>query len=193
MEAKFEDFVGIFPNLFDKEFCDKVIEKFESADKQGFTKSRLDAESSPDVFKKDDALFTETQITTGIMDEENTKFNNVFWSVAYAKYSSEYGILKSYDDHSSPFSKVQRTRIGGGYHVWHAEDMTLGMSNRLLTWILYLNDVEEGGETELLYQHKRIKPEAGTLIIFPAGFTHTHRGNPPLSGAKYIMTGWVQL
>ena len=60
------------------------------------------------------------------------------------------------------------------------------------TYILYLNDVEEGGETELLYQSMRFKPEAGTLLLFPAGFTHTHRGNPPLSGEKYIMTGWVE-
>tara|TARA_R110000868_G_scaffold16539_1_gene73910 strand:+ start:347 stop:526 length:180 start_codon:yes stop_codon:yes gene_type:complete len=58
--------------------------------------------------------------------------------------------------------------------------------------MLYLNDVEEGGETELLYQSRRIKPQKGTLTMFPASFTHTHRGNPPLSNDKYIVTGWVE-
>ena len=58
--------------------------------------------------------------------------------------------------------------------------------------MIYLNDVEEGGETEFLYQSIRVAPKAGTLLIWPAGFTHTHRGNPPLSGDKYIATGWVQ-
>jgi len=60
------------------------------------------------------------------------------------------------------------------------------------TWMVYLNDVEEGGETEFLYQHKRLKPEQGTLVIWPASFTHTHRGNPPLSNDKYIVTGWTE-
>ena len=66
------------------------------------------------------------------------------------------------------------------------------MRDRVLSWILYLNDVEEGGETEFLYQSMRFKPKAGTFILFPAHFTHTHRGNPPLSGVKYIATGWIE-
>jgi hypothetical protein len=59
--------------------------------------------------------------------------------------------------------------------------------------ILYLNDVDEGGETEFLYQSIRIKPKKGTLILCPGSFTHTHRGNPPLSGEKYIVTTWIEL
>jgi len=43
-----------------------------------------------------------------------------------------------------------------------------------------------------LYQKRRVKPEQGTICIFPAGFTHVHRGNPPLSGDKYIATGWYE-
>jgi len=66
------------------------------------------------------------------------------------------------------------------------------LSNRLLTRMVYLNDVEEGGETEFLYQSMRVKPKQGTLVIWPAAFTHTHRGNPPLSNSKYIVTGWTE-
>ena len=55
----------------------------------------------------------------------------------------------------------------------------------------YLNTVEEGGETEFLYQSMRVKPEQGTLLIHPGGFTHTHRGNPPLKGVKYFMNTWI--
>lgn len=48
------------------------------------------------------------------------------------------------------------------------------------------------GETEFLYYPRRIKPKQGTLIVFPGAFTHAHRGNPPLSGDKYIITGWIE-
>ena len=58
--------------------------------------------------------------------------------------------------------------------------------------MMYLNDVDDGGETEFLYQKKRIRPKQGRVLIFPAGFTHTHRGNPPLSGDKYILTSWLE-
>ena len=79
-----------------------------------------------------------------------------------------------------------------GYHIWHHETDRRETSNRVLAWTVYLNDVAEGGETEYLYQHLRIKPTTGTFVIWPAGFTHTHRGNPPLSNDKYIMTGWIE-
>ena len=37
---------------------------------------------------------------------------------------------------------------------------------------------------------KRVPAVEGRLIIFPAGFTHTHRGNPPLGQEKIILTTW---
>ena len=55
--------------------------------------------------------------------------------------------------------------------------------------MIYLNDIEEGGETEFLYQQKKIKPRRGMGAIWPGSFTHLHRGNPPMS-TKYTLTGW---
>ena len=62
--------------------------------------------------------------------------------------------------------------------------------NRSLAWMIYLYDVEEGGETEFLYQQLKIKPKRNTFVIWSGSFTHLHRGNPPISGTKYILTGW---
>jgi hypothetical protein len=59
--------------------------------------------------------------------------------------------------------------------------------------MVYLNDVLDGGETEFLYQSRRVKPREGRVVIFPVQWTHTHRGNPPLSGEKYIATSWLHL
>ena len=63
---------------------------------------------------------------------------------------------------------------------------------RTIAWMVYLNDVEEGGETEFLYQKRKVKPTKGTVVIWPGSYTHVHRGNPPMS-TKYIATGWFQL
>jgi len=101
-------------------------------------------------------------------------------------------VLKAAEMHKIYTVKIQRTRPTEGYHVWHFEDATRAHSNRILTFMVYLNDIEDGGETEFLYLSKRVKPVAGRVLIWPAGFTHTHRGNPPLKDTKYIITGWVE-
>ena len=80
----------------------------------------------------------------------------------------------------------------GGFHTWHCERGSSDYGSRCLTWTIYLNDIHEGGETEFLYQHLRVKPNEGSLVIFPASYTHVHRGNPPLKEAKYIITGWFE-
>ena len=59
--------------------------------------------------------------------------------------------------------------------------------------MIYLNDDYEGGETEYLYYKKRIQPERGKLLIWPAGITHCHRGGLVLKGNKYVATGWFYL
>lgn len=83
----------------------------------------------------------------------------------------------------------------GGYPYWHCElyprDPHGETLHRHLLWTIYLNDGFEAGETEFLYQRRRIAPRAGSLLIAPAAFTHTHRGNRPGGGDKFIATSWV--
>lgn len=83
----------------------------------------------------------------------------------------------------------------GGYPAWHSEIAPkVGQADNLhrsLLWTIYLNDDFSGGETEFFYQQRLIEPKTGTLLIAPAGFTHTHRGNRPRGGNKYIATSWV--
>ncbi|HKB02714.1 MAG TPA: 2OG-Fe(II) oxygenase [Gemmataceae bacterium] len=83
----------------------------------------------------------------------------------------------------------------GGYPYWHSEvyprDADCDTLHRVLLYSIYLNDVPEAGETEFFYQKRKIAPQNGSLLIAPAGFTHTHRGNTPVGGDKYIATSWV--
>ena len=83
----------------------------------------------------------------------------------------------------------------GGYPYWHCEQYPKrdnGESlHRALLWTIYLNDGFGAGETEFLYQQRKIAPQTGSLLIAPAAFTHTHRGNRPVGGDKYIATSWI--
>ena len=86
--------------------------------------------------------------------------------------------------------KLKKIPAGGGFHNWHYENAALSVAGRQFVLQLYLNDDFDGGETEFLYQQRREESVAGDIIIFPASYTHTHRGNPPLGGDKYIATSW---
>ena len=91
---------------------------------------------------------------------------------------------------------LQRYTAGqGGYPYWHCElyprDPGCETLHRHVLWTLYLNDGFGAGETEFLYQGRKIVPETGSLLIAPAAFTHTHRGNRPEGGDKYIATSWI--
>jgi len=83
----------------------------------------------------------------------------------------------------------------GGYPYWHCElypkDASCETLHRTLLWTIYLNDGFDAGETEFLYQQRKIVPRAGSLLIAPSAFTHTHRGNTPTGADKYIATSWL--
>lgn len=91
---------------------------------------------------------------------------------------------------------LQWYRAGeGGYPYWHCElyprDPGAETLHRHLLWTLYLNEEFSEGETEFLFQQRRIAPRTGALLVAPTAFTHTHRGNRPQGGDKFIATSWI--
>lgn len=112
-----------------------------------------------------------------------------FQNAVLPEYLNRFPILK-WKNIGLLGCKAQKTLPGGGFHDWHYEGMNGQNSDRVLVWTVYLNDDFEGGETEFIYQNMRVQPVAGRCCFFPPGFLHTHRGNPPMNGTKYILTGW---
>ena len=91
---------------------------------------------------------------------------------------------------------MQETPPGGGYHVWHCEIGPGSACNRALVYLLYLNDLTDAecGETEFMFQGRRVQPKANTMLVWPTGITHPHRGNPVYGeNSKFVMTGWFYI
>jgi len=87
---------------------------------------------------------------------------------------------------------VQKYKSNTGRYVYHNDFSSESKKNRyrVLTYIYYLNDVEEGGETQF-WDNYKIKPQKGKLVLFPASWTYPHSGLMPISHDKYIITGWI--
>lgn len=91
---------------------------------------------------------------------------------------------------------VQKYKKGGHFNAWHCErGWTPVAKNRVLVFMTYLNDVKDtaGGTTDFLYQDVSVKPKKGKTLIWPAEWTHVHRGGYLKSGVKYITTGWYSV
>jgi hypothetical protein len=93
---------------------------------------------------------------------------------------------------SAPWN-VQHYLPGKHYSAWHCENNGEPLFRyRHLAFMTYLNDVTDGGETEFLYQTTKVRPEKGLTLIWPAHWTHTHRGLPSPTQDKYVTTGWYE-
>ena len=85
---------------------------------------------------------------------------------------------------------IQHYKPGEGYLNWHSERSVHLTHQRALTFMTYLNDVEDGGGTEFKYHGLRHNAKKGKTLIWPSDFTHTHRGQKSETQEKYITTGW---
>ena len=190
---RIQDFILEQDNFVTPQYCDDVINYFNKMCHAGFGYNRKDRKLPHEVSDTAIAVHDPQVIRMTGTGHLNDIFVNTFWDDAYKKYKDKYSIFEQFPYHAIFFTKIQKTEIGEGYNVWHCENSSRTECPRILTYILYLNDVIDGGETEFLYYPRRIKPQKGKLILFPAAFTHAHRGNPPLTNEKYVLTGWVEI
>ena len=201
--------IGLFENFVPWEFCDEIVDSYEFWYNKKFILGEEAATNMNSKFKmqhmqdgeqqfeghggtlrrKDRALYLE------LADTNLACTVNNYIGQAFQIYQQKYpGILgDSADPVSSWTCKVQKTDPGGGYHQWHSENGCYMYRDRVLTWMLYLNDIPmtSGGATDFFHQKRSFQPKKGTIVLWPATFTHVHRGSF-LTGdrSKYIATGW---
>ena len=187
LTGEYEDFIGIYEHALDFNICDDIISTFDYYHDMGsvFTEDDQFPNSNAGRF---DWAFDLSEMATAMSYPAPQKVNDLL-NAALDDYTKVFGHMKEVPLYSIT-QKIQKTPAGGGYHVWHDENSSYVHSSRTLVWMIYLNDNFEGGETEFLYYKRRIKPSRGTLLIWPAGMTHVHRGGLVLDGTKYVATGW---
>jgi hypothetical protein len=81
----------------------------------------------------------------------------------------------------------------------YAQQLAATGAQRVLTFLLYLNEDYEGGETEFPSAGWRYKGRTGDALFFwnvePSGQPDRrtlHAGLPPTRGEKYLLSQWIQ-
>ena len=193
-EVNINNFIGVYDGYITEAECKKAIEIFDDQDKFNKTLNRQTFEKASILNKQDQQFFANGNNIKVWHSELKSLIVN--FDMALKHYMTNTGAAHAFDTNEFHYTtlKIQKTLPTEGYHVWHIEHGR-GYENeaRAFVFSIYLNDVEEGGETEFLHFSKRVKPKTGRIVIWPASFPYVHRGNPPLSGKKYILTSWMML
>ena len=171
--------------LVSRDECVKIINYFESHPELHF-EGQICNEIQYDL-KKD------IEISCDFNRSHGPCWISKYLNFALKEYHQKYiesapPKMATYD--KDRYFKLQKYFPSDGYFVYHCESCNSDTSDRVLAWMIYLNDVTDGGHTEFLNQKKKYQPRAGDVLLWPAYFTHTHRGIPSKSQIKYIVTGW---
>ena len=171
--------------------CDELIaylESNKSRQKRGVTGlgENIDLKNSIDI----SMLPKEIKLPGNEAFDEY--FNNLF--SCYQDYTVEWPFLAKFADNLEVGNfNLQRYQSGQHFQNLHTERSSLENLHRIFAWMTYLNDVEEdeGGSTYFSHYDLEVQPRKGLTLIWPAEWTHAHKGNVLKSDSKYIITGWM--
>ncbi len=146
-------------------------------------------------YKNKGQSLEKTKDSTDVMfynPSNNEYINNFFHhlGISIQKYVKKFKICEKI--HTELGNNIQYYKPGGGYPNLHYERSNK-MPNRMLVYMLYLNTVTDKGGTEFPLQNITLSAIKGDLYIWPAEFTHPHKGIISPTQEKYIATGWFEL
>lgn len=160
------------------DLCDKIIEFYEN-------NNDID-------FKSLYISFSEKNDNINELKEQIIKelYENICYYKNFLKNTNNFDL--DFNKLSIEFFKIQKYYINKDNFTYQ-NDLHYDLCNNkkiILNFIWYLNDVDEGGETEFFGNYK-IKPKKGKLLLFPSEWFFPHTGKIPISNDKYIITGWI--
>jgi hypothetical protein len=199
-----DKYIYINSNSLSKEICSKIIYLFEHEEKKycGITqqgtdkniKDTLDYIINKNCNKWQNIYeLLEKELEYNILEYIDSITKNINY-LEIEKSNIKYKLFSSNRLVNYNGFLMQKYKKENGRYIYH-DDSAIDYPNkkcRVITFIWYLNNIEEGGETEFWGTHKII-PETGKLLLFPACWTFPHRGKIPISDNKYIITGWLYI
>jgi len=173
--------IRLYPNSIPPEFCDELIETIKSSPDR--IPSHVHQASTPDIRQGTVVMMRHDGRYADIRSRLFKLWEPVIYH--YGRHDPGFRIMVG-GRFLLSHPRIEEIEPGQQF-VWHMDARQEVMATRFVTLFTYLNDVEEGGETQFLQQRISVKPQKGATLIFPPYWTHMHRGAPPKSGTKYTV------
>ena len=190
-----ENCIRVYDDVVSKEWCKETIDMFEKS-KNPTNDERYESPDFNQVISQSKSF---TEICLEGKDEwfEIKKHFLVACQQHFLKFAKELGIEKHHLSKNIVQENVHFKKYqANGLDVFknHVDVIDTGpLSKRFLVFIMYLSDVEEGGETTIPRYNIKCKPKAGRLLMFPPFWTHPHQGEQVKKGTKYIMMTYLHM
>ena len=155
-KGTFEDFIGIWDNNVDENICKELIKYYDWTIENNYNiDPNIDGDHEHLIDREDEAIFIGSS-----SPQYPDNLCNQYWGCleqCVQEYMTKYRIQIVGVLHSWMF-KVHKVKEKQGYHVWHYENGGYEVRDRFLVFQTYLQAPSEGGETEFLFQSKKIDP-----------------------------------
>lgn len=177
------DLIHIYEDALESNICDFLISLFDQVvDKH----ERYDNEGKPN--------FTQLNLTENkeLTSEVNIIHNHIIKKIfEYRDKYYEFIDQRAFpEEHALEQFRIKKYNPGGDDRFdTHVDVLNHESARRFLSFMWYLNDVETGGHT--IFKDLSIQPKKGTLVMFPPLWMYPHRGDPPISGPKYILSAYL--
>jgi len=171
--------------------CDELIKYFES-NKNKQKEGVISGGRNIDIKNSVDISMLPKEIKLPGNEAFEKYFNNLF--SFYQDYLAQWPFLTKFADNLQIGAfNLQRYQSGQHFQSLHSERTSLNQIHRIFAWMTYLNDVDigKGGSTFFSHYDLEIQPKKGLTLIWPAEWTHAHKGNLLHADSKYIITGWM--
>ena len=179
--------IQIYDNLISKEACNDIIKYFDNSPNVG---EAISSKGLNESIKKGKDLSVDLNACTKRM--QGILMNSIVpcLNTGIEKYKKKFPFLEDLE-FWGVYPRFNIQKFNGkeeGYFETHCEAGGRGVSERILVWMIYLNNAKCG--TRFYYPTRDVKAKQGRLVIWPAAWTHPHSGITPNKGEKYLITGW---
>lgn len=177
------DLIQIYENAIEPEICDFLIQLFEG---QPQLQEKINHNNKPNFTQFN--LTENCKISRDVDLIHNTMIKNTF---TYRDKYSEFVDKRVFpEEHAFEQFRIKKYNPGGDdMFDTHVDVQDYATARRYLSFLWYLNDIDNGGKT--VFNGLSITPKRGSLVVFPPLWMFPHRGEPPLSGPKYILTTYL--
>ena len=181
------NFIGSW--FIEPSICDEIIAYYEK-NKQKQTQGSTSEGKNLETKNRQDISLSPKELNIPGNEIYKIYFESLF--ECYKDYNLQWPLLSQLVNHLDIGNfNIGKYEPGQHFQKIHCERSSLSTLHRLFAFMTYLNDVEEGGSTYFNHYDLDIKPTKGLTILWPAEWTHSHKGNVLKSGLKYIITGWL--
>ena len=170
--------IRAYKNFLDPAICQVLINKFEADER------KQESPQSEGYYNNRKSI----ELRISPLPEWNDWDQIIFKKIGSTlnEYYSSYRVGIEYEDEGYTICKYN---IGDGVNFhWDG-----GCLTRLTTAVIQLNSPQEGGKLIFPLKNLEIKPEQGTLLLFPPTYTHAHYVEATEDIPRYIISTWIHI